>query len=264
MSDSEKDPLTDAVEDGSYYKNARNWYSDIFHNPIAERSYYIITTILSLICFYCSVEALIRLHPISPTVALTIYSDDIWDNIPRIKKLAESSEEDKNAAVEKYMISDYVMKHESYDLPKYEFRYRNVWSHSTPAVFEQYKQNIDANNPSSPYRQFADQEVRNINIRSIQYTEGPQTSHAEVIFDASIVSTETKKEIQSTLWKADITYQYTDFYVEDAAGGSKKPHTSLLGLTEDATKGSGEKKEITPMTFIVSDYKVKELLNENN
>lgn len=263
MSDSEENPLTNSVKDGNYYKTARSWYSDVYHAPIAERSYYIITVTLALICLYCSLAALLRLYPINAPVSLTIYSGDIWEERPRIQKLADSPKEDKNVAVMRYMITDYVKKYESYNLPEYKFRYLNVWSHSSPSVFDEYKNEIDANNPASPYRQFTDQAVREIDIRSLHYDISQRPFHAEVTFTASIVDNATRKETQNTSWRAYITYDYTSFDVGGNAGG-KKPHSPFLGLTGEVTKGSGETKDIIPMTFTVSEYKVKELMNENN
>ncbi len=259
MDDAEKEALAKKIEDGTYYIAARKWYSDIFHSPIAERSYYIVIVALSVVTLYFATSALIRISPLRPRIPFPVYVDDVWDNIPRIKRLAASPEEDRNIAVMKYMLGDYVTTREAYNLPQYESRYRHIWNYSTPQVFDIYKREIDAVNPLSPYHQYTDLANRVIDIDSIEFERGTEISHAKVIYEASVVSVVTKKTVQHTKWRADITYTYTDFKFSEP-GDAQNHDPKFLGLTEGDTKGSGEGKEFVPMTFIVSDYQRKELL----
>lgn len=258
MNDTEHN-IAGSVEDGTYYISARRWYSEIFHSPIAERNYYIIILALALVNLLLAFDALVSIFPIAPGVPLPIYSNNIWEELPRIKKLARSSSEDRNIAVMRYMIDSYVINRESYDLKSYEMRYRNIWSESTPQEFEEYKRHIDASNPLSPYRQYTDLARRDINIVSTDYTVGPKISHARVIFTDSVVSVVTGREVRHTKWEAEIAYEYTGFKVDQSLN-TKNPVAVFLGLTGNTLKGSGERRKITPMKFVVSDYQLKELL----
>lgn len=256
MSEIEQD-LEENIEDGSYYTAAKLWYSEIFHSPIAERNYYSIILVLAIITFFLSFGALLSVFPLSPSVPVVIYSGDVWEETPRITKLTTSSSEDKNTAVMRYMIESYVVNRESYDLASYETRYRNIWTESNDAVFRKYKNEVDASNPASPYRQFGESVKRDVQVLSINYSFDPEMSHASIIFSSSIISVVDNTEIRHTKWQADMTYQYTGLKVKQELK-TKNWATALLGLTENSGKDSGE--GVTPMKFLVTDYRLKEVI----
>lgn len=259
MADTENDTIAKSIEDGTYYAAARSWYSEIFHTPIAQCSYYAILLVLTVLNLYFSFFALTGIFPLNKPIPFTIYSNSVLDDVTRIRRLAESNKEDRNVALMKYLLTSYVINRESYSLDKYELRYRNIWSNSTAQVFDNYKQAVSVTNTQSPYRQYTNLARRLITVDSITYETGPLTSHATVIFSSSVVSIVTNKEIRHTKWKTDITYKYTNFAISQKLA-SKSSVAEFFGLTESAVKGSGEKQEITPMSFIVSDYQLKELL----
>lgn len=248
-----------AVEDGSYFKQARDWYSEIVHMPIAERSYYIIIIFLCVINTYFAIQSFTGVFPISPMVPFTVYSDNIWDDLPRINRIAENKLEDKNVAVMKFLLRTYVENRESYDLKLYEFRYRNIWNHSSKGVFERYKELMDASNPYGPYRLYANKERRIITIRSLDYERGEEESFARIRFYASVVSLTTGKVVSQSSQEALIRYKYTDFSVDQSLDQSVWA-ARFFGLTGGGLRDSGERRKVVPMTFLVLDYQVKELL----
>ena len=61
MNEQKAQLLAADVESGSYYTSAaRNWYSELFHTPIAQRSYYIFVILLSLINMYFAFDLVHR------------------------------------------------------------------------------------------------------------------------------------------------------------------------------------------------------------
>jgi len=252
--------INSSIENGSYYYNARAWYSDMFHRPIAERSFYVIVIFLSIINTYLAINSFINVFPIKPTVSFTLYSDDIWEDYPQIKKLSLSPEENKNVAVMRFMLSSYLENRESYDLPKYESRYLNIWSQSAPDVREDYKQEIDPSNPSSPYAQYKNTAKRELKIESIRFNHIKDNNFAATIFfRTSVISLSDNREPINNKWIANIEFTYTDFIVDQRLDTSNSIAV-LFGLTENKVKGSGEKRKIAPMTFKVTKYQAKESL----
>src|SRR6185369_9969136 len=151
MNEADRKYTAEDIENGTYFTAARHWYTEIFLSPVAERSYYAVVIALAALNFFFVLSSFASVFPLNSPSSFAIYSDDIWYKLPRIKKLAESSSEDKNAALMKFMIKNYVTNRESYDLKRYEFRYRNIWNYSTSEVFNIYKSQIDASNPLSAY-----------------------------------------------------------------------------------------------------------------
>ncbi len=136
--------LTQDIEDGTYYANARGWYSMLFHTPIAERSYYLIIILLAIINGYFAIDSFLNVFPIMPQVPFITYTDNVYEDMPRIVRITTESGEDKNVAVMKFLIKSYVTNRESYDLTRFEWRYRNIWSQSSDTVFDKYKESMDA------------------------------------------------------------------------------------------------------------------------
>ncbi len=259
MNDNHDSFQEEDIETGEYYVAAKGWYSDIFHTPIAERSYYIIIITLAIINFFYALDSFIGIFPVRPSAPFITYSENSLDEWPRIKRLSVSSSEDKNIAVMRFLLENYVINRESYDLKNYELRYRNIWSQSTDAVFEAYKAQMAASNPASPYHQYTNEAKRVVDVMSVTYNTGKEASHARIIFKTTIISLVNNKEISHTKWVADITYKYDNFVVDQRLNTDNKL-AKFFGLTTDAHKDSGEKDSVVPMKFIVSDYQMKELL----
>ena len=54
-------------------------------------------------------------------------------------------------------------------------------------------------------------------------------------------------------------YKYTDFSVDQALD-QHSGVAHFFGLTGNTVAASGDEHKVVPMTFVVSDYQVKELL----
>jgi type IV secretory pathway component VirB8 len=109
------------------------------------------------------------------------------------------------------------------------------------------------------HRQYTNAAKREINIIALTYDRGPEISHAHVVFDASVLSLSDNEEINHSHWRADISYKYTDFEVDQSLD-QQSVIAKLFGLTGNTVQASGEKHKVIPMTFMVRDYQVKELL----
>ena len=259
MEDVDTEIIAQQLGSGAYYTQARRWYSELFHTPMGQRSYYIILILMALLNMYFAILSFLGVFPIVVPVPFITYSNNIWEEIPRIQRISQDSLEDKNVAVMKFFIRSYVENRESYDLPFFELRYRNIWSQSTKQVFEEYKKLIDASNPYSFYRQFTNRSRRIVDVLRMDFDRGSSASVAHVTFEAHIMSLIDGQEIGHSLWRADFNYKYTDFFVDQSLE-TNNPIARFFGLTGSSLKDSGERRKIIPMTFIVSDYKVKELL----
>lgn len=257
--DSDSKSATDDIGSGVYFATSRQWYSELFHTPIAQRSYYLIVIFLALLNGYFAVISFLEVFPIRVVVPFVTYSSNLWEDIPRIQHITNDGSEDKNVSVMKFLITSYVKNRESYDLPLFELRYRNIWSQSTKDVFEEYKKQIDASNPYSFYQLYTNRSRRLVEIDSLDYERTKDEFQAHVTFEAVVISLSNNEEVGHSRWRADVSYKYTNFVVDQSLDASNSV-AKFFGLTGDSLRASGEKRKVVSMTFIVSDYKVKELL----
>jgi type IV secretory pathway component VirB8 len=101
MAKQEAQRLTGEVESGDYYVQGRSWYSEIYHTPIAQRSYYIIIILLSIVNMYFAIISFLEVFPIDVPVPFVTFSNDLVEDIPRIGPIANDLTEDKNISVMK-------------------------------------------------------------------------------------------------------------------------------------------------------------------
>lgn len=256
-------PVTaEDIESGAYFKKARRWYSDVYHFPIAERSFYIVLILLALITSALGVQSFFSMFPLSVRVPFLVSSEDAWTDQPVAVKIALTPYEVKNQAVRRFLLQSYVASREEYDLEHYELRYRSIASQSTSAVFEKYKEEMDASNLYSPYRIYTNRFRRNVTVNpeSISYEiEKGKEAHAKVIFYSAVLSVLDGRVIKRSKYQADITFQYSDFSVDQSLD-SHVEIARLLGLTGESIRASGEKRKVVPMKFVVSGYNVREML----
>ncbi len=256
-------PLTaQDVESGAYFQKARQWYSDVHHYTIAERSYYIIIITFAVINFIFAMQSFMGIFPLSVKVPFLTYSEDAWVDQPTGVMIAKSPLEGKNDAVLRYLLESYVTNREAYDLDRYELRYRNIASQSTSGVFDKYKESMDASNLYSPYRIYTNRFKRSIKIvpeESRNERNAGKDSHAHVVFFASVVNLFDGQEVKHSKFQVDIDYQYANFEIDQSLE-SYVWIARLLHLTGETIKASGEKRKVVPMKFVVSGYNVREML----
>lgn len=255
------EPLTaERVEDGTYFLKAREWYSTLYHYPMTERVYYVILIFISLVTTWFSFDSFNSIFPLSVKVPFLVYSNDAFVDNPVAKLITNDPREDKNVAVMRYMIEDYVVNRESYDLDHYEFRYRNIAAESSRDVFEKYKDSMDATNLYSPYRVFTSRFKRIIELTNFSFDIGDgRNSKSSVEYYASIVNVFDGQEVKRTKHRATLVFHYDRFSVDQSLDAFVWV-AHFLGLTGDTIKASGDKRKVIPMKFIVSGYESKELL----
>lgn len=257
MHDTDED-INREIEDGTYFQAGRQWYSRLFHAPMAERSYFIIIIFLAIVNGYFAVVSFMGVFPISPRIPFFAYSDNVWEDLPSINRIAEGGHENKNEAVMKFLLKNYVINRESYDLKLYELRYRNIWSQSSKPVFNRYSVTMDAGNPYGPYQLYSNKSRRVVTVDSVDYSYDRNVFQAHVIYQASVLALATGLPTSHSRWQADVTYSYTDFSVDQSLGQDVWI-ARFFGLTGTTLKASGEKRKVVPMKFTVTDYRVKEL-----
>lgn len=235
------DDLKEKIRDGTYFQEARKWYSTVYMSLISERVFYVILTSASILTLLIAISSVSSLMPLSPTVPLFIRSDNVLRNLPRITPLSTEPEE-ANISLRRFYAGTYVKNREIYSKNKVNELVRFVFNHSDSPTYETFKRYYDTTNPRSPivrYAALADRYVQIQNVDVRPNDDKPGKYEATVFFVAILSSYEGN---QQSFWRADLTFDYQDLVVEQAV---------------DKTIDTGLK--ITPMKFRVTSYNVREL-----
>ena len=108
-----------SVADGSYFKDARDWYIFRYVQPICERTMLFFITIITGFIAYILMATIIDSLPIKQEVAITVRPKDQSVYFPVIKSLNDSVDlKNVDEAVSKYLLSDYIKKREAFNFRK--------------------------------------------------------------------------------------------------------------------------------------------------
>ncbi len=248
----QQDPeVYERLKDGTYYEEARKWYSEVYMSLISERVFYVILTTIAGLTFLLSLLALIRLLPIVPTEPLVIFQDDVAHKLPIIKKLAETGE-NPDVGLRRYFVEKYVEYRENYDRDKIASQARAVYNLSDKDTYDYYRRLIDVSNPRSPVVRYESRADRSIDVLRMQI-EKDETREggfykADVYFVAYL---NTFGNIEESYWSADLEFEYVDAKVEQ-----------LQEEGAEAVADEDKELKVIPMQFKVTSYNVREKKKE--
>jgi type IV secretory pathway component VirB8 len=235
--------ISAALEDGSYFQAARRWYSDIYISVISQRYFFIILTTLAALTGLLALIGILRLMPLTPRAPFLYEADDAFNQIPIVRPIKTYRTQDINDALRRFFLNEYVQQREGYSSDSVTRRINFVRNHSDRNTFARYGAYMDVRNPRSPVQELGIYSTKLTRIESSQVTLQPITNRqnywlASIPFSVTINGQQTTR---TTNFRADVTFFYKDLIVEQ-------------------TRDMEEDKpfDITPMRFIVTDYKVRQ------
>jgi type IV secretory pathway component VirB8 len=236
------------IEDGSFFKEGRKWYSLIYMYIMPERAIYVVYSAIALLILLMALISTIMLNPLSRATPLLFPMKNVLGEVPRIKKIRVSPHQQVNDAMQRFFIREYVSRRESYDFKKIQTSFRFLRNHSNKNVMSDYRNLIDPNSPRSPINMYGRKSTRQIFIQKVQIGRSDNGSindydenreyYADTYFVASVVSGDS---IKNNYWLSRLTFDYKQLQV-------KQPEETKSG-----------KAEAVPMKFKVIDYSVMEV-----
>ncbi|MDA0902445.1 MAG: VirB8/TrbF family protein [Proteobacteria bacterium] len=167
--------VKESVENGSYFKDATDWYIFRYVNPICERT---VLFFLAAICIFITYNLVITIKDSLPVVEETpiiIKAKDASLYFPIIKKLKDSEDlRTVDEAVLKYLITTYVKDREEYDFRKSDIevvnkKFRRIENTSSDKEYRAFQEFMSTNNAASPINNFGKNAYRRIDIRSFKF-----------------------------------------------------------------------------------------------
>jgi type IV secretory pathway component VirB8 len=202
-----------AVKDGNYFQQSRHWYDELFHRPIAERTFFVVLMALSVITILFSTIAYLSLQPLSRTIPYAIYSQDAGEEIPKIQRLRSKPAEDINLALGRFLLSDYVQQRENYvyDVNKLEWQFNRIRQTSGPAEFARYQTQVNTQNPSSPVMKYGRDGTRDVSFYRYEINLEAQPKTAQLYFTTTV---KMNKKVEQKNWVANITFRFPKLTVD--------------------------------------------------
>jgi type IV secretory pathway component VirB8 len=234
--------ISERVRSGEYFREVRRMVDTDLHDPMTDRYWYILISIPSLIIALIAFIALQSLYPLKPSIPFVFGINDIMEDMPRIKSLIEVRGEGADAALQRFLITNYVKEREEYNAATFDRNQIALQSLSTKQVLDEHQKSIALSNPQSPIVLYQRHTRRIVKMISAQLLEKPspktdnnQLDNRDYVMRITY-QTELKpnsKENSATLWQVDVAFKY------------------------EPIKLNVETKEITPYGFLVTGYNTK-------
>ena len=165
------------VRDGSYFKDARDWYIFRYVQPVCERTILFFITIISGFVTYVLVMTILNSLPIKQEVAVIIRPKDQSLYFSVITPLRDSAElKNIDEAVSKYLLTEYIKKREGYDFRKTNIEALNnqmnyIKNNSSIQEYRDFQAFLSKNNPDSPITYFGRDFQRLVDVKSVEFLQ---------------------------------------------------------------------------------------------
>jgi type IV secretory pathway component VirB8 len=244
----EYDAFAAAIEDRSYFKESRKFYSVLYMSILPERYLYIVLTFIASITAFMALYALFMLLPVKPTQPILFPMQNVLKDIPLVKELRISPYQPVNEALQDYFLKEYVKKREDYSFETIQSTFRFLRRYSDDEVMGIYRRYIDPSSPRSPINRYEKKATRDTKIEQVvirradgieeEDWDAERTYIATINFEANVIN---PLNIEVSHWQAQITFDYVPL---------------KMTQPDDPEKG---KLKVEPMAFKVTDYSVVEV-----
>jgi type IV secretory pathway component VirB8 len=243
------DNVRQMLESGDYFATARNWYDELYHRPLAERSFFVVITLMAAVTIVVALVVYASLFPLTRAVPYTILTEEEYsDDMPYIAALREEPSEDLNVAVSRFLLRNYVVTREKYlyDVVDLERRFNRIRATSAEVEFGKYQAETNPENPSSPYNKYGRDIRREVQLGKVQIDLNAVPAQARVYFTSYL--NKAGGQQQANQWLATIAFRFPPLTVDQQ--------------TNKVLQWDENNKKFVPMEYVafeVMDYSTQEI-----
>lgn len=248
--DNYRDSIKYCVSNGSYFKDAFNWYCNLYLRSIVDRTFFIFMSIMGVIIIYNVVGLISLIMPLKEDVYITIKEKDLTKYqtlIYDISKSKEANSTDEN--ILKYLVTNYVVERESHNyktanINDINLKLEKMKNISSPDVFNDFKYFMSADNSGGPYYYFGKNIETTIDIATFNFVRINRTKFIDKIIDYF--------NVNLIPIKAEVFYTLNMQYGDNIKSEKRKAVLSFkfTGVEKNETTG-----KYLPVKFVVTSYK---------
>ncbi|MBM3579774.1 MAG: hypothetical protein FJX34_03265 [Alphaproteobacteria bacterium] len=174
--------IKSSTRDGSFFKDALDWYFFRYLTPICDRTLLIFGAIIAVVVLYCLIQMIKSAFPLEIREPVIIRSLDQTQYFPHIIPLRPRKGQDGfdpdirtvDEAVAKYLLSFYVKDREGYDFSKGDVeevnkKFNHMRNLSSASEYKTFQLIMSKDNPTSPINDFDRDVVKTIEIDSVKF-----------------------------------------------------------------------------------------------
>ncbi len=249
------------IDNGSYFKDALDWYFFRYLSPICDRTLLLVSTIILVIVIHLLLEMIKNTYPLTEEFPIFYESLDQSIYSPKLVQLKTAkisndlNEDDRklnvDESVAKYLISKYIKEREEFNFKEAEIstvnnKFRKIKSLSTLQEYKKFQAFMNKDNPLSPLIFFGKNVERKVEIESFKYIRKVPKNFAQKAKEYIAASMPNKAEVK-------FSTQTIKFNVENGEIIKKKEMFVVrIGFFFAAI----DKNNKGDLEFIVNDYQL--------
>ena len=204
--------ISEYVKSGKYYEDARVWYANRFIFPVSERTYTIVLVGLfafgsAVLWFFFSIT-----QPAPDTISYVSPSPDIAKSYSVIFPAGDGIETPQ-VSITKYILSNYVIKRESYSFDHGDDQLNFVRNTTVATNYLRYENDMSINNPDSPKMIYQDGSVKTIKVLQIKFLNSTADYQQAVVYFRSALKNIASNHVSEENLVANIRFQIDDISV---------------------------------------------------
>jgi type IV secretion system protein VirB8 len=199
-----------SVESGKYFEQAMSWYESKYLSYIAERSIFILLSVIMLVNLAIVSIKILSLPSASHRIPFIKYIENSVDEIARIRHLDYKQQGSPQISVAEYLISKYIENYQSFNVKTMEEMIKYVKNQSSRKVYKKFQDYLNISNPESPILKYQMHTKRLIDIQSVSIYNNKQLipEEAQVIFKATYYR--KGKSVGVDFWEANLSFTLSD------------------------------------------------------
>lgn len=255
------DFIKSSVADGSYFKDAINWYYFRYVTPICDRTMLIFGAILAAVVLYFLITMIQGAFPLVVKEPVFIRSKDQSLYFPELVGLKpkvgiqnyDPAIKTVDEAVAKYLVITYVKDRENYDFSKARIedvnsKFNRIRNISSSDEYRNFQLVMSKDNPNSPIHDFGRDVVKTVKIESVKFAQKEAKNLLQRAHDFLINKVPNQAEIRFTA---------TTRSVSSMGEISEDKQRYLAQITFDFDGvNKDEKNNGGVLRFMVNDYKL--------
>lgn len=205
--------ITAQVKSGEYFKDALDWYTIKFVQPVTHRSFLMLVTVVSVMTMIASFTILTSVLPIVEVLPIVVPNKSMANSRFELIKIG-SQEEDPNLSVIKYLAGKYIQLREDYEFTQLEVDLEYMKKFSTPDEYERYVAFMKPDRADSMILRYRNHTKRAIELKEVVVlprspdSQLPPNQHRVAAY--FVAKEKGAGAGEDTLWKASLDVRFTD------------------------------------------------------
>ncbi len=207
------DFVKNSAADGSYFKDALDWYLVRYVNPLCDRTIMVCVAIIAVISLYNLSQIVSFAFPLVQKVPIVIRAQDESKYEPFIRPLKDANDRSTltvDEAVAKYLLAVYVNERESYDYRKGDvndvnLKFTHMKNTSSSKEYKNFQAFMSKDNPDSPANNFGRNIYRNVEVQSVNFIKKDAHDYYDKLRSLLRIDSASEAEVRFTIITKEVT-----------------------------------------------------------